>query len=154
MFSFLLVSQKIFLIFFHKYDCFFEFFIQPPPLRRYKLISLFWNYWYFFLFSNLFCGLDKTFYLLFGNENDKYAIWCPHVENHWPVIEEAVHAYIITFEVIIFEYTYRWWRGNCENSPLPTIGGAFQCVKVEGPFHQPLIYALGSQNVAHSLVLR
>ncbi len=33
-----------------------------------------------------------------------------------------------------FEYTYKWWRGNCENSPLPTIGSAFQCVKVDLPF--------------------
>ncbi len=33
-----------------------------------------------------------------------------------------------------FEYTYKWWRGNCENSPLPTIGSAFQCVKVDQPF--------------------
>ncbi len=30
-----------------------------------------------------------------------------------------------------FEYTYKWWRGNYENSPLPTIGSAFQCVKVD-----------------------
>ncbi len=34
-----------------------------------------------------------------------------------------------------FEYTYKWWRGNCENSPLPTIGSAFQCVKVDLPFY-------------------
>ncbi len=33
-----------------------------------------------------------------------------------------------------FEYAYKWWRGNCENSPLPTIGSAFQCVKVDLPF--------------------
>ncbi len=33
--------------------------------------------------------------------------------------------------VVAFEYTYKWWRGNCENSPLPTIGSAFQCVKGE-----------------------
>ncbi len=26
-----------------------------------------------------------------------------------------------------------WWRGNCENSPLPTIGSVFQCVKVDLP---------------------
>ncbi len=32
-----------------------------------------------------------------------------------------------------FEYTYKWWRGNCENSPLPTIGSPFQCVKVDLP---------------------
>ncbi len=34
----------------------------------------------------------------------------------------------------IFEYTYKWWRGNCKNSPLPTIGSVFQCVKVDLPF--------------------
>ncbi len=34
----------------------------------------------------------------------------------------------------IFEYTYKWWRGNCENSPLPTICSAFQYVKVDLPF--------------------
>ncbi len=32
-----------------------------------------------------------------------------------------------------FEYTYKWWRGNCENSPLPTVGSTFQCVKVDLP---------------------
>ncbi len=35
---------------------------------------------------------------------------------------------------IIFEYTYKLWRGNCKNSPLPTIGSTFQCVKVDLPF--------------------
>ncbi len=33
-----------------------------------------------------------------------------------------------------FEYTYKWWRGNCEDSPLPTIGRSFQSVKVDLPF--------------------
>ncbi len=37
--------------------------------------------------------------------------------------------------VSCFEYTYKWWRGNCKNSPLPTIGSAFQCVKVDLPFY-------------------
>ncbi len=35
-----------------------------------------------------------------GSTNDEYAIRCPHVENHFPVIEEAANA-CITFEVII-----------------------------------------------------
>ncbi len=33
-----------------------------------------------------------------------------------------------------FEYIYKWWRGNYENLPLPTIDSAFQCVKVDLPF--------------------
>ncbi len=42
-------------------------------------------------------------------------------------------SYIIE-RVRTFEYTYKWWRGNCKNSPLPTIRSAFQYVKVDLPF--------------------
>ncbi len=38
-----------------------------------------------------------------GRENDKHAIWCPHVENHLEVIEEAANA-CITFDVIIHHH--------------------------------------------------
>ncbi len=46
------------------------------------------------------------------------------------------NAWILTNfrQTLTFEYKYKWWRGNCENSPLPTIGSAFQCVKVDLPF--------------------
>ncbi len=33
-------------------------------------------------------------------DRHKYAIWCPHVENHLTMIEKAANA-SITFEVII-----------------------------------------------------
>ncbi len=38
-----------------------------------------------------------------GSENDKYTTWCPHEENHLPVIMEAANA-CIAFEVIIHHH--------------------------------------------------
>ncbi len=50
----------------------------------------------------------------------------------YSVLEKSVYQLIVAISVEL--PTYKWWRGNCENSPLPTIGSAFQCVKVDLPF--------------------
>ncbi len=59
------------------------------------------------------------------------------IENLWSLLEVEVckkkkNQTSKTWERTS-EYTYKWWRGNCENSPLPTKDSVFQCVKVDIP---------------------
>ncbi len=58
----------------------------------------------------------------------------------WSVCSATIFEYVMLWRSNThvacghtFEYIYKWWRGNCENLPLPTIGSVFQCMKVDLP---------------------
>ncbi len=81
-----------------------------------------------FALLNRHAALRTYFFLKYQLQTNSVWLFTEHLPQKWMMFSAP------RLQVHIFEYTYKWWRGNCENSPLPTIGSAFQCVKIDLPF--------------------